>query len=193
MLTNYNPSAYPPDIEFAQLHGMAHSVGEYIPPKEDIERCPCCLAAYYKPPLPLCCQLEDLLHVGAAYPLYFVFIRQCIILLLINILISSVPSLVINLSSGTMCVELDGLVYNFYGLICKSSVINIMDVVEIDLLEVQAGLNCIAIIVTIFVIGVLEIKMHEKYEQYKIDYRILPKASDYSVMLKGLPKDITIS
>lgn len=26
-----------------------------------------------------------------------------------------------------------------------------------------------------------------------MDYHILPKASDYSVMLRGLPKDITIS
>ena len=83
---------------------------------------------------------------------------------MINILISSIPSLIINLSQGSMCVVLDGLVYNFYGLICKSSVINIMDTTEIDLLEVQAVLNCISIFVTIIVIGILEIKMYEKYQ-----------------------------
>lgn len=35
-----------------------------------------------------------------------------------------------------MCVVLDGLVYSFYGAVCKSSVINIMNVEEIDMLEV---------------------------------------------------------
>ena len=91
--------------------------------------------------------------------MYFHFIKQCIILLLINILINSIPSLIINISQGSMCIVLDGLVYNFYGLICKSSVINIMDVKEIDLLEVQAAMNIVSIVVTIFVIGIMEIKM----------------------------------
>ena len=72
--------------------------------------------------------------MGAAYPLYFYFIKQCLILLVVNILINSIPALIINISQGGMCVVLDGLVYNFYGLICKSSAINIMDVKEIDLL-----------------------------------------------------------
>ena len=57
-------------------------------------------------------------------------------LLLLNIILSSIPSLIINLTKGNMCTELDGLVYNFYSYICKSSVVNIMNVEEIDMMEV---------------------------------------------------------
>lgn len=82
------------------------------------------------------------------------------------LLICSVPSLIINLSHGSMCVVLDGLIYSFYGLICKSSVINIMNVAEIDMLEVQAVINFVAICVSIPIIAVMDIKMTRQYEEY---------------------------
>lgn len=134
-----------------------------------------------------------MLHIGCAYPFYLYFIKQCIILIAVNLVICSVPSLIINLTKGNICVVLDGLVYSFYGLICKSSVINIMNVTEIDMMEVQAILNFVAIVVSVILIGILDIQIKRKYKQYYNDYNILPKASDYSVIVKGLPKDITIS
>lgn len=111
----------------------------------------------------------------------------------VNLVICSAPSLIINLTKGNICVVLDGLVYSFYGLICKSSVINIMNVTEIDMMEVQAILNFVAIVVSVILIGIMDIQIKRKYKQYYNDYNILPKASDYSVIIKGLPKDITIS
>lgn len=92
-----------------------------------------------------------------------------------------------------MCVVLDGLVYSFYGAVCKSSVINIMNVEEIDMLEVQAIINFVVIFVNVVAIGVFQLFMMRKYEKYYNQYHILPKASDYSLIIKGLPKDITIS
>lgn len=61
------------------------------------------------------------------------------------------------------------------------------------MLQVQAGLNFAAIFVSIFFIAVLDIKMNQQYRMYYTQYHMLPKASDYSVMIKGLPKDITVS
>lgn len=193
VLSNYDPSAYPPDLDFAAKHGLAQRVGQYIPPKEDVERCPCCLQPINKPALPLGCDLRDLLHIGCAYPLYLLFIKQCMVLIGVNLLICSLPSLVINLHQGNMCVVLDGLVYSFYGLICKSSVINIMNVTEIDMLEVQGVLNFVAICVSIVLVALMDIQMTRQYQHYYDEYYILPKVSDYSVVVKGLPKDITIS
>ena len=61
------------------------------------------------------------------------------------------------------------------------------------MLEVQCGLNLGAIVVSIFVVAIMDIKMTRQYREYYDEYHILPKASDYSVLVKGLPKDITVS
>jgi hypothetical protein len=47
--------------------------------------------------------------------------------------------------------------------------------------------------VSIILIGFFDIWIVQQYKKYYNDYNILPKASDYSVMIKGLSKDITIS
>lgn len=142
--------------------------------------------------MPLNSELHEFLHIGAAYPLYFYFIKQCVVLLGINIILSSIPELIINTTQGKMCRDLDGLVYNFYSSICKSSVINIMDVKEIDMLEVQSILNFIIILVSIIFIAIMDLDMKRKYAEYADEY-ILPNAADYSIMIKGLPPNVTLS
>ena len=61
------------------------------------------------------------------------------------------------------------------------------------MLEVQSGLNFAAIFVSIIIVAILDIRMTRQYRQYYDEYDILPKASAYSVLVKGLPKDITVS
>jgi hypothetical protein len=68
-----------------------------------------------------------------------------------------------------------------------------MNITEIDMLEVQAIFNFSAILISIILIGFLDLNMTRHYNKYYNDYNILPRASDYSVVVKGLPKDITIS
>lgn len=68
-----------------------------------------------------------------------------------------------------------------------------MNITEIDMLEVQAIFNSISIIVSILIIGYLDVHMVGVYKKYYDDYNILPRASDYSVVVRGLPKDITLS
>lgn len=92
-----------------------------------------------------------------------------------------------------MCVSLDGLVYSFYSMICKSSVINIMNITEIDMLEIQSIFNSISIILSAVLIAYLDVHMVLQYKRYYINNNILPRASDYSVVVTGLPKDITLS
>lgn len=47
--------------------------------------------------------------------------------------------------------------------------------------------------ISIILIGFIDVGMAWQYNTYYNDYSILPRASDYSVMIRGLPKDITIS
>lgn len=61
------------------------------------------------------------------------------------------------------------------------------------MLEVQSGLNFAAIFISIIIVAILDIRMTRQYRQYYDEYDILPKASAYSVLVKGLPKDITVS
>ena len=87
-----------------------------------------------------------------------------------------------------MCKSLDGFLSDFYSIVCNTSVINIMNVEEIDMLEIEAAFNFAGIIISIFIIAYLSILMENKYVELSQGLR----ASDFSVMLKGLPKDITI-
>lgn len=127
VLSNYDPSAYPPDLQFARNHAKAQRVGQYVPPKQDVERCPCCLEPIYKPQLKINCSLKELLHIGSAYPFYFHFLKQCIILIAVNFVIVGLPSLIINFTQGNKCSKLNADVAKFYGVVCRLSVINIMN------------------------------------------------------------------
>lgn len=58
VLSNYDPSSYPADLNFARNHGKAQRIGQYVPLKDDLERCPCCFQVIHKPQLPLCCDMR---------------------------------------------------------------------------------------------------------------------------------------
>jgi hypothetical protein len=58
---------------------------------------------------------------------------------------------------------------------------------------VQALINFMTVLVSISLIGYFELSLTRRYDRYYNDYQILPRASDYSVMVEGLPRDITIS
>ena len=74
--------------------------------------------------------------------------------------------------------------------ICRGSIINVMNVKEVDAMQYEAGIMFAAIICNIVFIGFLELRMdllHVKYQEGRL------KAADYSLMVKGLPSDITIT
>lgn len=74
--------------------------------------------------------------------------------------------------------------------ICQISVINIMNVRQLDAMQIQSGIFFAALLANIIFIGYLELRMDllaAKYDEGRL------KAVDYSLMVKGLPSDITIS
>jgi len=56
-------------------------------------------------------------------------------------------------------------------------------------MQIEAIIIFIVIILNVFLIAYLEIRMEENCQRF-LKY---PKSSNYSFMLKGLPKDITIT
>jgi hypothetical protein len=80
-----------PDWAFAAAHGQASKVG-LVSNKKDGSKltsktaiCRCCLNVIYKDPAPMCSNSKDLEMIGFGFPLYFVFLKNCIILLLLSI------------------------------------------------------------------------------------------------------------
>jgi hypothetical protein len=76
-----------PDWKFAATHGQASKIGIK---KDENKRsttsiCRCCLNVIYKDPASLCENSKELEFLGFGLPLYFVFLKNCIILLLISI------------------------------------------------------------------------------------------------------------
>lgn len=75
-----------PNWELAELHGMATMPGIVQSSSQyEEELCPCCYNTIYKDKAPLCDNSKQLEFLGFGFPLYFVFIKYCIVLLLILI------------------------------------------------------------------------------------------------------------
>lgn len=76
-----------PNWEIAIEHGQASKTG--ITPenanKSTTELCPCCLNVIYKDPTPFCVNSKETEFLGFGFPLYFVFLKNCIILLFLSI------------------------------------------------------------------------------------------------------------
>lgn len=81
-----------PDWEFALMHGEASKVGIRSKNKK-ILVCRCCLNAVFKDRLPLCENSKELELIGFGFPLYYVFFKYCILLLLLLICTYSAISL----------------------------------------------------------------------------------------------------
>jgi hypothetical protein len=76
----------------------------------------------------LFCDVGELCHCGESTPLYFVFVKQCILLLLFNAVILMIPSTLINYTMGKECKDINGTASGFFEGICQGSIINVMNV-----------------------------------------------------------------
>lgn len=77
-----------PDWEFATKHGKASLTGTASIGKSKISKseiCPCCFQFVYKDPVPICTNPKELEFLGFGFPLFYIFLKNCMILLLIAI------------------------------------------------------------------------------------------------------------
>ncbi len=95
----FDSSKYEPNWKEAELHGKAARVGFFDENSKDI--CHCCHQKTEKREIPLCENTKSLEFLGFGFPLFYMFIRNCIILLLLLIISNSLISLVTAVNDGT--------------------------------------------------------------------------------------------
>lgn len=69
-------------------------------------RCKCCRREINKKYLKLGLELKELSFLGSGYPLYFIFIKSCILILFLYMIPSGFYALVSN-SNATFCISYD--------------------------------------------------------------------------------------
>ncbi|KRX06630.1 hypothetical protein PPERSA_13109 [Pseudocohnilembus persalinus] len=109
----YDPDESPPDIRKAKKHGQAQRVCKDIDYTKYVKsKCECCGKAIDNELLSMCDHPNNLQHLGTTYPLYFVFIKQCFIMIAIHMCIQAIPSLIIYQKKDRKSVQ-------YYSIILK--------------------------------------------------------------------------
>jgi len=174
----YNPLAYPPDINKAQLHGKATRVGAKDDRSETYIPCECCGRNVATKKLPLCCRIQDLYHLGHCFPLYYHFKKFCIYLLFFVFLASGLYEMIMNFMSSKEV--LDQLPLKFLSRF--STVVAMADDDGHQIL-IQTALNLFAIIVFLVVFQYFRDNQQTISDECDRN-EITP--SDYTVEVSGL-------
>lgn len=76
-----------PDWELAALHGQSSKAGKLHEniSRQDLLACKCCFNIVHKDPIPICENAKELEFLGFGFPLFYSFMKDCIILLIILI------------------------------------------------------------------------------------------------------------
>ena len=122
-------------------------------------------------------------HLGLAYPLYFVFIKLCALMVAVHFLSVGIAQMALNLV-GSQCKRL-----NIDTRICRLSFINSLDFSDLQITYIQNGLNISFILLAIVMVEWIKYRSN----QFRLDVsRHERTPADYSILVRGLPKDITI-
>lgn len=134
--------------------------------------------------LPLSCSNLEFLHLGMSFPFYFDFIKQCIALLIVQFILSSIPSIIINLRSDN-CKEFD----ESASFICRLSFLNVLSSKDLSKkhqtrLNYENLMNMIFLLVSMIMICAFQLQQKvkkQRLEKYKCSI------SDFSIYITRLP------
>ena len=95
---------YLPDWDKAAIHRLASRIGTYH--EDDKEICHCCHEPINKEKIPLCQDSKTLEFIGFGFPLFYMFLRNCIVLLFLLITTEGIISTYISVREGAkFCSE----------------------------------------------------------------------------------------
>ena len=97
-----------PDWAAAENHGKARRPG--IASAANSAFCQCCFNPIQKEPIPLCDNSKVLSNLGYGYPLYFIFVKYLIALMLLELLSYSGVGIIYALDSSYAICERGGVV-----------------------------------------------------------------------------------
>ena len=78
----------------------------------------------------------------------------------------ALPNYIVNYTQGNECGLVNGGLKGFLNLICRGSVINVMNINKIDAMQIEAVIMFVAVLGNILFIGFLELKMELMAERY---------------------------
>ena len=169
--SNYNPLYFPPDIQMAKNHMKANRVAEEIDITLDGDKCECCNKFINTKQLALCCNLDKLYHLGFCFPLYYHFIKYCIVVITIVLFMSGMFGLFNNYDSDQ---NEEGVIVNL-----SFSVLH-MDDVNI---EWYFWLNLFTIIIIILSFQIF--RERQAVITRECDQKII-SPSDFTLIIRGL-------
>ncbi|CAK58393.1 unnamed protein product (macronuclear) [Paramecium tetraurelia] len=204
----------PPNFELAELHSQAWNVGTTKlskSQKRKLQRhqsstqqnnqddligkiCDCCARQVPNHLLSIGCNNKDYSFLGAGMPLYFEYIKSCILMLLIMFVTSGDYNIITNIAFGTSCKaledhkgqEIDEKTFCQRNWVTESSLANKRNGSEF--IDLQQMLNLISMITLIILF------QYFRKEQRAFDAEIDSQtqyASDFTVLLKNIPTDPT--
>ncbi|KAL4453973.1 hypothetical protein ABPG74_003856 [Tetrahymena malaccensis] len=174
----------PADISLAEKHGKAKKVAK--PVQDCKEFCQCCGYPIDNQEISMFCDNEELSFLGPGIPLYFGFIKACLVLLTITALIYTIYGMILNHLGSYCFVPRKGFVLPqgacFKNLFNEYSLINRMD--DIDTVKHQNWVNLASVVVLVVALHLYR-RQVRAIEDY-LDFDLI-SPSDFTVQLSGLP------
>lgn len=172
----YDPFQIPPDIDLAIKHGKAKKLG-IIEKNDNLNNlCKCCHRAIEKKEYKLFCDIKQLAFLGCAYPLYFYYMKQIIIIFTVLLILGgSIKLTFINYGCDENCIS-------FYGF----AVLNLTDYAG-QILG-QSGTDTLISVFLIISMFILKNRIFHQIQQYN-DSTMNPR--DFTIMAQNLPNNVT--
>ncbi|CAD8092456.1 unnamed protein product [Paramecium primaurelia] len=200
----------PPDFNLAELHREAWNVGttklsksqlrslrlhQNTPNISEEEKlvgqiCKCCARQVPKDRVKIDCNNQDYSFLGAGMPLYFEYIKACILMLIVMFVTSGDYNIITNIAFGQSCqsldksigFEIDEKAVCIFNWVTGLSLANKRE--DQEFIDLQQMLNLISMLTLIILF------QYFRKEQRAFDTEIDSNtyyASDYTILLKNIP------
>ncbi|KAL4498325.1 hypothetical protein ABPG72_013131 [Tetrahymena utriculariae] len=192
--TKYNPYQIPPNWKLAEIHRDATSVGkpkkQFNQPFKNNQVCPCCGFQLNKKKINMMDNYTILSFLGSGYPLFFSFTKYCLYILATILFTSGAYNLWTNYN-GKYCLTKKQIKQGL-PLFCEADYISTLTIInKANDESAMAMQNILNLFTTILLIVLC---LFYRNEQKQIDYDVDAEEitpSDYTIMIKGIPQDMT--
>lgn len=140
--------------------------------------------------MPLCGDLNQINHLGSCFPMYFSFIKFCIVLLSIMLGIQGIYALITNRYAAS-CLESDdngAPIVRDCDFTYATEISLLNKVLDRPLLKAEAWLDLAVVVVMIIAFQFHRINMRKIVAQVDQDTLSPP---DYTIMVRRIPSDVT--
>ncbi|KAL4489887.1 hypothetical protein ABPG72_010786 [Tetrahymena utriculariae] len=199
LFNNYNAYKIPPDFVKADQHRLANTVGpekdiNQIKENENIEYCECCARQIQRNQLSLKCNIYELSFLGCGFPLYFYFLKYCMVMLSLCLFICGIFNIITNIMGSESCAKqqesspqnnsesqnsivcVEGGYFSIFALGRKQD--------QDTFMQIQGYLNLSSMVAMIIFLQFFRKLQREL--AYKCDEEDIA-ANDYTIMIKNIP------